>query len=472
MYNEGGDPGACGLHRRRAFWTFFITALGLGVVFLDISIVNVALQSISGGFNIGVTDLEWIVDAYTLAFAGLLLTAGAIGDRLGNKGIFLLGILIFAISSLLCGLAPSLGILITGRVLQGVGAALIIPSSLTLLNHAYDDPRERARAFGSWGACGATAIASGPLLGGLLIHLSGWRSIFLVNIPVGTLALILGSVLIQKENRVKGRHIDFAGLITSLIALTALVAALVEGPRLGWKSTPIVGLGLLFIISAFIWVAIESRHPDPMLPLKLFGIRQFSVICVVGLVMNIAFYGVVFTLSLYFQKIRHLTPFETGLSFLPMSGIMIVGNIMSGRLAARYGGHVPVLIGSVVTAVFFGSAAATATASVNLLFLILQVAMVGVGISLVIPPLVAICLGSVEKTQIGVASGALNTSRQIGTAAGVALLGSFLTTQSGFLWGFRGGLLLAAALSVLAAALTFFFVRSAAPIAIESVPLE
>jgi MFS transporter, DHA2 family, methylenomycin A resistance protein len=472
MYKEECDIGPCDLHRKRAFWTFSITALGLAVVFLDISIVNVALQSISVGFDIGVTDLEWIVDAYTLAFAGLLLTSGAIGDRLGNKGIFLLGVLVFTISSLLCGLAPSHWILITGRLLQGVGAALIIPSSLTLLNHAYEDPRERARAFGAWGACGSTAIASGPLIGGLLIHLFGWRSIFLVNMPVGIVALILGSTFIQKDKHIAGRRIDFAGLITSLVALTGLVAALVEGPRLGWRSMPIIALILLFVVCALLWVVIESRQEDPMLPLKLFRVREFSVICVVGLAMNVAFYGVVFTLSLYFQKIRGLTPFETGLSFLPMSGTMIVGNVISGRLAARYGGHVPVLIGSIVDGIFFAWAALTATESVNLLFLIFQVGMVGVGISLVVPPLVAICLGSVDKSQIGVASGALNTSRQIGTAAGVALLGSLLTTESGFLWGFRGGLFFAAALSVLAAALTFYFVRPGAAVALDSVPIE
>jgi MFS transporter, DHA2 family, methylenomycin A resistance protein len=456
----------------RAFWTFLITALGLAVVFVDISIVNVALQSISAGFKAGVTDLEWIVDAYTLAFAGCLLTAGAIGDRFGNKGIFLVGILLFVASSLVCGVAPSLGLLIAGRVLQGVGAALIIPSSLTLLNHAYEDPRARAKAFGAWGACGAMAIAAGPLMGGLLIHLFGWRSIFLVNVPVGAMALILGSNLIQKEKQIAGRRIDVAGLVTSLIALTALVGALVEGPRFGWSSVPIIGSSLLFLLCSVIWVLVESRQSDPMLPLELFRVRQFSVICVVGLLGNIAMYGALFTFSLYLQKIRHLTPFETGLTFLPMSGLMALGNLISGRVAAKHGGHVPVLIGLLIAGAFYGWIAFTATETINLAFLVAQMAAIGIGVSFVVPPMVAICLGSVEKSRIGVASGALNMSRQVGTAAGVALLGSLLTIQSGFMSGFCGGLMLASALCFMAAALTFFFVPPTRYVEIFTVPIE
>src|SRR5229473_2205486 len=298
-------------------------SLGLGVVQLDITIVNTALSSIGASLGGSVAELQWVVTAYTIAFAAFILTAGALGDRLGAKRIFMAGFAIFTLASLACALAPSAMFLIAARSAQGLAAAILVPNSLTLLNHAYADPKERGRAVGFWAAGASVALTAGPFVGGALIALAGWRSIFLVNLPIGAAGLWLAWRYAEETPRLAQREIDLPGQIAAITALGALAGALIEGGALGWSHPLVIkGFAAAAVIGLlFVWR--EARAPQPMLPLSLFGHRMFALTALVGLLFNIAFYGLIFVLSLYFQNVRGWSPFATGLAFVPMMAMVL-----------------------------------------------------------------------------------------------------------------------------------------------------
>ena len=252
-------------------------SLGLGVVQLDITIVNTALSSIGASLGGSVAELQWVVTAYTIAFAAFILTAGALGDRLGAKRIFMAGFAIFTLASLACALAPSAVFLIVARSVQGLAAAILVPNSLTLLNHAYADPKERGRAVGFWAAGASVALTAGPFVGGVLIALVGWRSIFLVNLPIGAAGLWLAWRYAEETPRLAQREIDLPGQVAAITALGVLAGALIEGGRLGW-SHPLVIVGFAAAaVVGFLFVWREARAPQPMLPLSLFAHRMFAL---------------------------------------------------------------------------------------------------------------------------------------------------------------------------------------------------
>ena len=426
-----------GLGASRPSLTAFITCLGCVVVLLDVSIVNIALQSISKGLGGKLSDLQWIVDAYTLAFASFLLSAGTAGDRYGNKEVFGAGFVLFTLASMFCGTAASFATLIGARVLQGIGAALIIPCSLTLLNHAFDDPAQRARAFGWWAGSGGVSVAAGPLIGGILVHTFGWRSIFFVNLPIGIAALILTIWYIREEKPLPGRKIDFAGQVVSLLGLAALTTVLIEGANWGWLSPGVIGLAAGFCLLSLLFLVIETRQSDPMLPLTLFHSVQFSVATSLGLILSFSFYGLIFTLSLYFQQVRHYSPLKTGLAFLPVTGLLTIMNVFAGQLAAKRGMRFPIVIGFIVGGIGFfwlGFATNETARYANILLPLLGI---GAGVPLILPPVTSILLASVDRSQVGLASATLNAGRQIGAAAGVAVLGSLLSAHHSFVAGFR-----------------------------------
>lgn len=266
-------------------------SLGLGVVQLDITIVNTALSSIGTSLGSSVAELQWIVTAYTIAFAAFILTAGALGDRVGAKRIFIAGFALFTLASLACALAPSAMVLIAARSVQGLAAAILVPNSLTLLNHAYADPKARGRAVSFWAAGASVALTSGPFVGGALIAVVGWRSIFLVNLPIGAAGLWLAWRYAEETPRLVQREIDLLGQIAAIAALGTLAGALIEGGVLGW-SHPLVIAGFAAAAAVgllFVWR--EARAPQPMLPLSLFGHRLFALSALIGLLFNIAFYG-------------------------------------------------------------------------------------------------------------------------------------------------------------------------------------
>ena len=442
----------------RPCFTAFITCLGCVVVLLDISIVNVALQRISDGLGGNVSALQWIVDAYTLAFASFLLTAGTAGDRYGNKAVFGAGFILFTLASVFCGTASSLAALIAARVLQGLGAALIIPCSLTLLNHAFDDPVQRAKAFGWWAGSGGVSVAAGPLIGGFLVHIFGWRSIFFVNLPIGLAALLLTIFYIREEKPIRGRKIDLAGQIVSSLALAALTTVLIEGAKWGWLSPGIMGLAAAFCLLSFLFFFIETRQSDPMLPLSLFHSVPFSVAALLGLLLSFSFYGLIFTLSLYFQQVRHYSPLKTGLAFLPVTGLLTIMNVYAGRLAAKRGMRFPIVVGFVVGAIGFFWLGLATNETAGYANILLPLVGIGAGVPLILPPITSVLLASVDRSQVGLASATLNAGRQIGAAAGVAVLGSLLTAFHTFVAGFRVAMIVSGGICLIGTLLAVRFI--------------
>ena len=431
--------------------TLAAMSLGYGVVQLDVTIVNTALNSIGSSLGGGVAELQWVVSAYTIAFAAFILTAGALGDRIGAKRVFMAGFALFTAASAACALAPDALTLIMARAVQGLGAAILVPNSLALLSHAYPDDTSRGRAVGIWAAGASLTLTAGPLVGGSLIALAGWRWIFLVNLPIGLLGLWLTWRYASETTRSPRRQLDLPGQVTAIAALGALAGAIIEGGARGW-SNPLVLAGFVaFAIFALLFVAREQRAGQPMLPLSLFARPMFSVTATVGLLVNIAFYGLIFVFSLYFQRINGWSAFATGFAFLPMLGAVLPVNLVAARVAERIGAPQTIALGATIAA----------AGCLGLLFLApgtvypavgLQLVALGAGLGLLVPPLTSTLLGSVEKSRSGVAAGVLNSTRQTGSVLGVALFGSLIGEASAFIAGAHAALLISAALLLVAAA--------------------
>ncbi|MFC0573588.1 MFS transporter [Paraburkholderia solisilvae] len=406
-------------------------SVGFVVTQLDVTIVNVALARIGADLHANVTALQWIVDAYTLAFAVLMLSAGALGDRFGARRIFAAGIALFAFASLLCGLAANDALLVAARACQGVGAAAMLPNSLALLNQSCaHDPKLRARAVGLWTAAGAISIAAGPVVGGLLIDAFGWRSIFLVNLPLCAAGLAATFAWLPKAKPTRtpasepvARGIDPLGQVLAVIALTAFTGAVIEWRPLG-LAHPLVAGGLgLALVTALAFIATERRVATPMLPLALFGNRTFSAAVLFGVCVNLTYYGVVFVLSLFLQRVRGDTPLQAGLAFLPLTGGFLLSNVASGWVVGRYGTRVPMLLGALVAALGYGwllrVGAHTPSWALLLPFLLIPS-----GMGLAVPAMTTSVLASVDARRAGTASAVLNTARQAGGAIGVAAFGA------------------------------------------------
>ncbi|MCP3418772.1 MFS transporter [Bradyrhizobium brasilense] len=420
------------------------TSLGLGVVQLDITIVNTALSSISTSLGGSVAELQWVVTAYTIAFAAFILTAGALGDRVGAKRIFIGGFAIFTLASLACALAPSAMFLIVARSVQGLAAAILVPNSLTLLNHAYTDPKARGRAVGFWAAGASVALTAGPLVGGALIALVSWRAIFLVNLPIGAAGLWLAWRYAEETPRLAQREIDLPGQIAAIATLGTLAGALIEGGALGW-SHPLVIMGFAgaaVIGLLFVWR--EARAPQPMLPLSLFRHHMFALTALVGLLFNIAFYGLIFVLSLYFQNVNGWSPFATGLAFVPMMAMVLPANLITASVSERLGAPQTIALACMITAAgcvaLLPMASGTSYGAIGAQLLIL-----GGGLGLLVPSLTSTLLGSVEKSRSGIAAGVLNATRQTGSVLGVALFGSLVAGNNAFMAGVHASLVISAA---------------------------
>ncbi len=332
-------------HRSSQVITLLVTCLGLFMVFLDGSIVNVALPTIQADLHAQLSDLQWVVDAYTLPFAALMLTAGTLGDRFGRKRLFLAGLVLFLLGSLLCGVAPTLGWLLVGRVVQGTGAAALSPGSLAVLVAAFPEPRQRAQAIGLWAGISGVGLAAGPLVGGVLIQLSSWPAIFFVNLPVGIVALALGWPLLSESRNPKAQRIDLPGQVLVTGALTCLIMALIESSSQSWTSPLILGLfsGAAVCLAAFLLV--EARVREPMLPLGLFRNRMFSVANVAGLLLGFAMLGTFFFITQFLQSVQGYTPLEAGLRTLPTTAGMFVIAPLAGLLTARLGPRLPIVLG-------------------------------------------------------------------------------------------------------------------------------
>ena len=432
--------------------------LGYFMVILDSTVVNVALPNVQHQLGGTVNELQWIVDGYLLVFACVLLTGGALGDRLGNKRIFIVGLVLFTVASALCGLAPNLWVLQIARVVQGLGAALQVPASLALLNHSFHDPRERARAIGVWGGIAGIAAASGPVLGGLLVNWLSWRSVFILNVPIGILAMLLTIRYVAAVPGLPQRGLDLAAQATSLIALALLTLVFIQGRVWGWTSLPIVGALTVFVLATGGFILIEQRSRGPMLPLELFGSRTFSAANTVGFLINFAFYGQLFFINLFFQNIWGFSALLAGLATLPESGIVALSSFLSGRVTAHTGPRVPMLIGLLTGGIAF---LVTMVVNEHTAYLLLCPMLVGMGfgISFTMPAMTTAVVASAPKERSGIASGVLNASRQVGSALGVALLGSLVSQRSTFVTGMHSALAIAGAAFLCGALVTLLFVK-------------
>jgi MFS transporter, DHA2 family, methylenomycin A resistance protein len=441
--------------------TLAAMSLGYGVVQLDVTIVNTALNSIGSSLGGGVSELQWVVSAYTIAFAAFILTAGALGDRIGAKRIFIAGFAIFTAASVACALSPNATMLIAARAVQGLGAAILVPNSLALLSHAYPDDRARGRAVGIWAAGASLALTAGPLVGGGLIALVGWRSIFLVNLPIGLTGLWLSWRYASETTRSPQREIDLPGQLAAIAALGCLAGAIIEGGTLGWSHPFVLSGFAAAVVLAVLFVWQERRAPQPMLPLSLFRHRMFALTALVGLFVNVAFYGLIFVFSLYFQRVNGWSPFATGLAFVPMMGAVLPVNLVASRVAERIGAPATIALGAALSAsgclALLGIGQGTSYWAICA-----QLVIIGCGLGLLVPPLTSTLLGSVEKSRSGIAAGVLNATRQTGSVLGVALFGSLAGQADALLAGAHASLVISAGL-LLAGGATIWWGTSRRP---------
>jgi EmrB/QacA subfamily drug resistance transporter len=415
----------------RRIWTLVIVSLGLFMTVLDNLVVNVALPSIHRDLGASIQTLEWTVNAYVLAYAVLLLTGAALGDRLGRKRMFMVGIAVFTVGSAAAALSPTIGFLIGARALQGVGAALVTPLTLTLLAEAFP-PDQRGLALGVWSAISGIGVAAGPLVGGFLTQAASWHLIFWVNVPIG-LALIplAGARLVESRGPVK--HLDLPGLALVSTGLFGLVFGLVRSQSLGWGSTEVlislaVGAAL---VAAFI--VQELRTDEPMLPMEFFANRGFAVTNAVSLAMYFGMFGSIFFLSQFLQNVLHNTPLQAGVKLLVWTGAVMVVAPVAGFMSERYGSRWFMIAGLSLQAIALGWMASVAGVGESYASLVIPFALAGSGMALVFAPSANAVLASVRTSQTGQASGATNAIRELGGVLGIAVLATVFTSHGSYL---------------------------------------
>ncbi|WP_308249831.1 MFS transporter [Sphaerisporangium fuscum] len=435
---------------RHAVAALAAAVVGFFVITLDATIVNVALPRIREDLGGGMTGLQWVVDGYTMMFAALLLSAGALSDRIGARRAFGAGLAVFVAASAACGLAPGLGPLVAARFVQGAGAAVVMPTTLALIREAYDDQARRARAVAVWAMGGAAAAAAGPLVGGALTELS-WRLIFFINVPVGVAALLpLARITPSPHRRVP---FDRAGQIAAIAAMGGLTYGVIEAGADGFTSPRVLTALAVAVAGLTGFLMIEARAAHPMVPLEMFRDRTMVIAVAVGFTFMIGFYGMPFLFSLYFQQSRGLSSVATGVAFLPMMAFSGLLTPASTRLVRRVGLRASITGGLLLMAAGMISLAAL-PATAPLWAVATLMIPVGLGGPLIMPPLTARLLDSVPVHRAGVAAGILNTARQIGGALAVAVFGALLARHATFLNGLRTSLLIAVVVLLATAAAT------------------
>ncbi|MGH3669441.1 MAG: MFS transporter [Pseudonocardiaceae bacterium] len=429
--------------------------LGYFMVILDATIVTVALPALRRDLGASASGLQWVVDGYLLMFAALLLSGGALADRLSARRVFQLGLAVFVAASAGCGVAPGTAVLVSARVVQGVGAALAVPASLALLRAAYPAPAIRARAIGMWGGIAGIAAAAGPILGGLLVTALSWRWVFFVNVPIGLAAMVLTARRVPAPAG-RPRSLDPAAQLTGVLALAALTLALIEGGHAGL--TPLViGATAVFVTATVAFLLIEQRVSSPMLPLELFRDSTFSGGNLVGLLINLGFYGELFVINLYLQEVRGYPALIAGLALLPQMGMVALGSALSGWCTSRAGGpRQTMIIGLVIGGVGLLGMAVTG-AHTPYLLLVGPLLAIGFGMAFTMPAATIAVLEGVPAQRSGLASGTINAARQIGGVIGVALLGAMAGGAVGGP-GLRIALIIAGAAFLLGAAVTVIMV--------------
>jgi EmrB/QacA subfamily drug resistance transporter len=404
-----------------------ICCTSLFMVGLDTTIVNVALPSIGRDLHASVSGLQWVIDAYILVLASLLMLSGSTADRVGRRRTFQTGLALFSLGSLLCSLAPSLGWLVAFRMLQAVGGSMLNPVAMSIITNVFIEPRERARAIGIWGGVFGLSMALGPILGGLLVQGVGWPGIFWVNVPVGIAAIVLTALYVPESRASRARRPDPVGQVLVIVLLAGLVYALIEGPASGWTSGEIVGCFALAAaaLCGLIWY--EPRRTEPLIDLRFFRSAPFSGAVAIAICAFATLGGFLLVNTLYLQDVRGYTPLVAGLYLLPMAAMTAIGAPIAGRIVGSRGTRLPLIIAGVfITAagvLLTHLENGTSTAQLLLTYLIL-----GTGFGMVNAPITNSTVSGMPRSQAGVAAGVASTSRQIGSSLGVAVIGSVTVT--------------------------------------------
>ena len=448
----------------KKWWTLAAVSFGLFMIMLDNTVVNVALPSIQRDLGVGLSELEWIVSGYALTFAALMLIGGKLADAYGRRLIFVVGIVVFTLASLLCGLATSGDMLIAARILQGAGAAMMNPATLSIIAATFP-PRQRGAAIGIWAGVSALALAIGPLIGGLLTEHASWNWIFFVNVPVGILGIFASFLLIDESRDPTHERLDLPGLATSAIGLFALTYGLIEANTYGWGSARIVGAFVVSAVALVAFVLLERHQRAPMLDLTLFRNRTYVGANLVTLLVALAMFGVFFFVSLFVQNVLGYSAVQAGASFLPMTVLVIIVAPIAGRVSDRFGSRGLMTTGMLLLAcqlLYFSQLDQTATFWTLLPGLVLG----GVGMSMTMTPSAAAATRAVPVEKAGVGSAVLNACRQVGGSVGIALMGAIMAAQltdppttASFLRGFEHALLTAAGIAFVGAIVAALLVR-------------
>jgi EmrB/QacA subfamily drug resistance transporter len=416
------------LSRNRRIGILLICSMSLLIVGLDVTIVNVALPSIGHDLGASVSGLQWVVDAYTLVLASLLMLSGSTADRLGRKRTFVLGLAVFSAGSLLCSLAPSLELLVVFRMLQAIGGSMLNPVAMSIITNTFTDPRERAQAVGVWGAVVGVSMALGPVIGGLLVTSAGWQSIFWINIPVGVAAIVLTLRYIPESKAPRARKFDPVGQVLMIVLFASLTYGIIEAPTRGWSSPLIVLVFCLAAAALAGFVYFEPRRKDPLVDLRFFRSIPFAAATVTAVAAFATLGGFLFLNTLYLQDVRGLSALHAGLDTLPMAVMTMVASPISGRIVGSRGARIPlVTAGVALTAACIMLAQMEPTTPFTWLFVAYVV--FGLGFGVVNAPITNAAVSGMPRAQAGVAAAIASTSRQLGATLGVAVVGALVTSK-------------------------------------------
>ncbi|MBH5144680.1 MFS transporter [Rhodococcus erythropolis] len=440
------EPQVIGLDARRRWGILAICCTSLFVVGLDTTIVNVALPVIGEGFGVGTVGLEWIVNAYTLVLASLLISSGALADRFGRRRIFQIGLVVFGVASIVCALAPSVGVLIAARIAQGVGGSMLSPVALAIVVNVMTDPKERAKAIGVWAAVFGLSMAAGPIVGGVLIESFGWRSVFWINVPVIAVVLVLTAVFVPQSRAEQPRRLDLPGQVLLMVVVGGSVALLIEGPRIGWLASGAIAGYVAVAAALAAFVRVESRKSEPLMDPSLFRHRPFTGAVLGAIVVFVALNATLLLGTFYLQQAREMTPAAAGAMTLPMAVAATICAPLSGILVGRFGARLPLLIAGSFTAlgglclVSLDNSTGTAPLLVAYLFL-------GIGFGFSNAPITNTAVNGLPRSQAGLAGGITSSARQFGAALGVALAGGMIagSAQSDIAEASRAGWILVVA---------------------------
>jgi EmrB/QacA subfamily drug resistance transporter len=414
----------------RKWWTLGAMCLSMFMIMLDSTVVNVALPSIQKELNTSVNQLEWVVNGYTLSFAALLVTGGRLGDIFGRRLIFIIGVSVFAISSATAGLAQDPTMLIVSRIAEGVGGALMMPATLSIITDAFP-PEERGKAIGTWAGISGLALSVGPLAGGFLTEQVTWRAIFYINVPIAIVALIAAFTVVRESRDEKAeRTIDYAGVVLLTVALTTFVLALIEGNDWGWGSAREIGLLAVGVVATVVFLMVESRVRAPVVDFTFFRSRNFVGANTVATIISFAMMGSFFFLAIYLQDLLGYSALETGVRFLPTTVVIVIAAPLAGRVADRIGSRWPMVLGLVITSLalyLFSRMDASTTYNDLLPAWIL----LGIGIGLTMSPMSTAAMNAVPVDKAGVASGTLQMFRMVGGTIGVAATGAIFQSRLG-----------------------------------------